>query len=279
MDALKRLEIEVEGICGTIKSYTSAPNITNILEQLKMAVKIKDIEKIIYLLNKIDSWYKDNLYKINANQFVRNIEEHIEIQENIKNYIKEILTVDYLELENEQKELENKLKKKIFISHSSKDEMICSAFVELLETIGISDTEILYTSSARHGVPGDDNIFDYLRDHLSDGITVFYMLSDNYYDSVYCLNEMGASWVIQNDFSIIMLPNFDGQIKGVIDKDKKGYNLRQPIELIQLKNKLTEKFSCNVSEEKWEDAKNKFLSIVNNVELLVLDKVSRDDLS
>ena len=268
MNVLKRLEIEVEGICGTINDYTSESYITNILEQLKKAVEIKDVEKIVFLLNKIDNWYSDNLSKIRANKFVINFETHLKVQESIKFYIEEISKVDYLGLENEQEELNTKQKKKIFISHSSKDEMICSSFVELLETIGISDKEILYTSSARHGIPGDSNIFDYLRGHLSDGITVFYMLSDNYYDSVYCLNEMGASWVIQNDFSIIMLPNFDGQIKGVIDKDKKGYNLRQPIELIQLKNKLTEKFSCNISEEKWEDAKNKFLSIVNSVEVL-----------
>ncbi|MCH7323824.1 TIR domain-containing protein [Solibacillus sp. MA9] len=162
-----------------------------------------------------------------------------------------------------QKEGTNNISKKIFISHSSKDRTICDAFIDLLEGIGLSENVILYSSSSRHGIPGDIDIFEYLRGHLDGGINVYYMLSDNYYQSVYCLNEMGAAWVKQNDSSTFLLPNFTKSIEGVIDNKKKAFTLNNPIDLVYLKNKLIAEFKIEVSEAKWEEIKNKFLNTVN----------------
>ncbi|UYY99650.1 TIR domain-containing protein [Peribacillus frigoritolerans] len=156
---------------------------------------------------------------------------------------------------------------KIFISHSSKDEIFCTAFVDFLEGIGIPEDMILYTSSPRHGIPGDENIFKYLRNHIAEGITVFYMLSDNYYQSPYCLNEMGAAWITQNDFSTFLLPNFTEGIKGVIDSDIKAYTLSVPYDLISLKAKLTKQFNLKVSDGKFEDLKSKLLNSVSVKEI------------
>ena len=44
MDNLKRLELEYEGIRGTILDYTSEGNIVNFLDGLKKQIDIKDIE-------------------------------------------------------------------------------------------------------------------------------------------------------------------------------------------------------------------------------------------
>ncbi|WP_427125065.1 toll/interleukin-1 receptor domain-containing protein (plasmid) [Priestia megaterium] len=266
MNALKRLAIEVDGIYGTITDYSSEAYVKNIVDHLKSSVANQDIEQILYLLNKVDDWYRDNINEINNNQFVFNHKAHRNTWENVKIFKEELIELN-TEVSSQIGDSGEvaEMTKKIFISHSSKDEVICSAFVELLETIGIADDIILYTSSPRHGIPGDRDIFNYLRDHLSDGITVFYMLSDNYYNSTYCLNEMGAAWVAQNDFSTFLLPNFSGEIEGVIDRNKKAFRLEQAIDLINLKNKLVTTYSAQISEAKWEDAKNKFLKIVNEV--------------
>ncbi len=42
---------------------------------------------------------------------------------------------------------------------------------------------------------------------------MIYHLSDNYYDSVACLNEMGAAWVVQNDYTVVGIPGFDHFIR------------------------------------------------------------------
>ncbi|PFM59524.1 TIR domain-containing protein [Bacillus cereus] len=151
---------------------------------------------------------------------------------------------------------------KLFISHASADKKVCDAFVDLLEDLGVPEEDILYSSSSRHGIPGGMDIFEYLRNNISNGITVYYMLSDNYYKSAYCLNEMGAAWVTQNDSSTFILPEFTVGIKGVIDSGKKAFTLSDPVELIQLKDKILEEFGGKISEKKWETVKSKFLETI-----------------
>lgn len=264
MDTLKRLSIEADGICGAITNYSGEPHITNVTEQLKQSVGEQDIETIQFLLNELKLWFSNNQSGIQYNNFVTNKKMYLGLEQKINNYL-----IEFENYNNEttvlipQKEGTNNTSKKIFISHSSKDKTICDAFIDLLEGIGLSENVILYSSSPRHGIPGDMDIFEYLRSHLDGGINVYYMLSDNYYQSVYCLNEMGAAWVKQNDSSTFLLPNFTKSIEGVIDNKKKAFTLNNPIDLVYLKNKLIAEFKIEVSEAKWEEIKNKFLNIVN----------------
>nr|WP_237458521.1 toll/interleukin-1 receptor domain-containing protein [Pontibacillus yanchengensis] len=157
------------------------------------------------------------------------------------------------------------LKQKIFISHSSDDKEVCKAFVDFLERLGIEEDQILYSSSSRHGIPAEMDIFNFLRGEIDGGITVYYMLSDNYYSSPYCLNEMGAAWVKQNDSKTFILPNLTGGIRGVIDDGNKGYALNDSYDLIQLKNNLCKEFNLKVTEGKFDDIKQNLLNEARNV--------------
>lgn len=262
MDTLKRLSLEINGICGAISNYTGEPYIGNVITQLQLSVENQSLEDIKYLLNELKLWFEKHQQEIQFNNFVINKTMYLDIQEKINNYLNELKNYNSQPIQKNNNEQKDEQVKKIFISHASKDKVICNAFVELLEGIGIPESMILYSSSPRHGIPGDMDIFEYLRSHLADGITVYYMLSDNYYQSVYCLNEMGAAWVTQNDFSTFLLPNFTQSIDGVIDNKKKAYSLNNPVELVYLKNKLIEEFTVDVSDAKWEDIKNKFLEVV-----------------
>jgi len=264
MNIMREFSIEIVGICGAIREYTGEPYITNIIEKLLIAVeekdKDKDKENILYLLEKVRTWYANNQPKIQSNSYVFNKSEHIEYEKIIAKYIVELGRYDDSMISDTDI---TDMSMNIFISHSSKDKLYCDSFVELLEAIGVPESNILYSSSPRHGIPGDNDIFEYLKKHITNRITVFYMLSDNYYNSIYCLNEMGAAWVAQNDFSIFLLPNFTRGIEGVIDKKKKGYTLCNSIELIHFRNRMQEKYkTATLSEEKWEDVKNKFLKSV-----------------
>ena len=52
------------------------------------------------------------------------------------------------------------------------------------------------------------------------------MLSDNYYKSPACLNEMGAAWVLKKEYRSILLPGFDyKEIEGAINPRKIGIKL------------------------------------------------------
>jgi len=261
MDVFTKLDMEIDGIEENVNSYTGDGYINNIFENLKENIKSRKIGQTKYLLGKAIEWYNDKQRAIQSNDHVLVKKQHIKNQEMLENFYKELENVKELDENGYNKE--EKLTKKIFISHSSKDKKTCDSFVKLLENLGVPEKDILYTSSNRHGVPCDENIFEYLKRHIMKGITVYYMLSDNYYESAYCLNEMGAAWVVQNNFSTFLLPNFTGDINGVIDKDKKAFTLSSPMDLIEFKDKIIKKYNATISSKKWEEIKNEFLKTIN----------------
>ena len=78
----------------------------------------------------------------------------------------------------------------------------------------------MFCSSVKgYGIPLGENIYDYLKDQFQNyKLKVIFVLSDNYYKSVASLNEMGAAWVLQNDYNFILLPKFEFKdIKGAVD--------------------------------------------------------------
>ena len=97
---------------------------------------------------------------------------------------------------------------KIFISHSSKNANYGNALVNLLTGVGINGDQIIFTSNDAYGIPIGQNIFDWLKNRITEKPYVLYLLSPEYYTSVACLNEMGAAWVIENKRTMIFTPNF-----------------------------------------------------------------------
>ena len=109
--------------------------------------------------------------------------------------------------------------KKVFISHSSGDRKYVKNICELLEDIGLGQDQIFCSSIPGYDIPVGQNIYDYLRSEFIDNdLTVLFILSENYYNSVPCLNEMGAAWVLKTNHISILLPGFNfHDVKGAID--------------------------------------------------------------
>jgi len=165
-----------------------------------------------------------------------------------------------------KKEMGNVNLRKIFISHKSEDSMLIDGFVELLEALGLNHEHIIYTSKDGYGIPFGENIYDYLKATLNDETMMIFMLSNNYYKSVACLNEMGASWVNSTQSFAFMLPLFSYQeIEGSIDPMGIASQLNNRHKLTELKNFITEKFELTrIRDEIWEEKREKFITDYNN---------------
>ncbi|MCL2284073.1 MAG: toll/interleukin-1 receptor domain-containing protein [Fibromonadales bacterium] len=129
------------------------------------------------------------------------------------------------EINNQQsqdiKENETHLKTKIFISHSSKDEKYCTELKNYLIKIGVSDELIYYTSIQAFGVL--ENIKE-VRKNLINARLVIFIVSENFYNSPYCLNEMGAVWYDgKKNIFIIGLDDIkdENDFEGFLDKNNK----------------------------------------------------------
>lgn len=160
------------------------------------------------------------------------------------------------------------MKCKLFLSHSSKDEKIVDAFVNFMYKIGLTEQDIICTSVSSTKIPVFEDIYEYLNAKLSDeGMYVVFFLSDNYYSSPVCLNEMGAAWLKKSDSLNLLLPGFDyNDMKGVVNKNRVGIKLGISDSMTKasfndLKNFLKDKFSIQVSDNRWESARDDFLNL------------------
>lgn len=97
----------------------------------------------------------------------------------------------------------------VFLSHNSINKKYGGIIRELLVNVGISDSQIIYTSHVRNKIPAGENIYEYLSNRLQKSTVVLFLLSDEYFESSSCLNEMGASWIMKNDYYLFFVPGFD----------------------------------------------------------------------
>lgn len=111
-------------------------------------------------------------------------------------------------------------KRKIFISHAAEDKKIIKSFVALFAKFGLTREHIFCSSVEGYNIPiGSGDIYEYLlKEYTGNELLVLMFLSENYYSSVACLNEMGAAWIRKDMYQTILMPGFDFvHIKGAIN--------------------------------------------------------------
>ena len=109
-----------------------------------------------------------------------------------------------------------KFLKKIFISHSSKDEEIVTTFIHVLTAIGIPAENIFCTSLPGFGAPLVSDFIEEIKTRLNEDVMVIFMLSDHFYESPMCLIEMGAAWIkTKKQISVAITPFELDKVKGV----------------------------------------------------------------
>lgn len=165
-----------------------------------------------------------------------------------------------LSTESDVKKGESEMK--IFISHSSKDKVFGDILLGLLKGLGLGRNEIIYTSNDLYGIPLGKKIYSYLRDNIDTNVHILFLLSDNYFDSVACLNEMGATWLAQKEYTIIGAPNFDfnGQKfnDSCIDSKEMGMHMNSYVRLAELKEIIESEFGKRIDNIEWQSVLEKY---------------------
>lgn len=176
-------------------------------------------------------------------------------------------------IEPEEKLEEPKKKQPLlFISHSSADEEIASALVTMLRTLGFNKSDLFCSSVPGYDIAEGEYIYETLASKFIDyNIYVIFILSENYYNSAACLNEMGATWVLKAKYSTLICPEFSiPEIKGAVNPSKMAVVLddakRVNGKLNQLKDHLIEFFGLPGIEDDtiWENDRNEFLLSIRN---------------
>lgn len=253
----QELKVEYEGIKNTIDDYTRNANITNYLAHLGEGIALGDIPKIKYCLEAILNWYQKNISKIHSNQYVFNADSHDENFEKIKRFQKvfENATDDCLVKANNKEA--PKSEPIIFLSHKSDDKKYADALEKFITGLGVKNKQLIYTSHPLHKIPLGANIYDYLRSRINSNTFMIILWSDKYLESPACMNELGAAWVIQSDYTNIYVPSFSfGNPKYrecAVDTSKMGAVLNGDdhckASMIELKNKIQSLFNLENDEQ------------------------------
>lgn len=255
MNGLKLLMIEYDGIYGTIDRYTSESNVMNYLTQLKQGMEECDYDIVVYSIDELIKWYDENISEIAENRYVDNLNSHIKNRNILKEIKDKITKEDFTNIKTKgtRKSIGEKL---IFISHKSSDKKYGDALRDFLVGLGIQKNQLIYTSHPLHKIPMDANIYDYLRENINSKIFMIILWSNEYLESPACLNEMGAAWVTQSDYTNIYVPSFSfGNPKYhecAVDTRKMGAVLNGDqhckANMIELKNKVQELFELKKDE-------------------------------
>ena len=167
-------------------------------------------------------------------------------------------------------------KKKVFISHATKDISAVKHIVELLELIGFDESNMFCSSIEPYGIPTGMDIYEYLQQQFRGfDLHVVFVLSNNYYNSAACLNEMGAAWVLSCSKTVMLLPGFNfSDIDGAINpreiaiqfkpgmNDTELYNMKSRI--CDFINEMTQLFSNKINKPRIrEEKRDSFIDAMN----------------
>tara|TARA_R110002020_G_scaffold105483_5_gene246075 strand:+ start:1099 stop:1944 length:846 start_codon:yes stop_codon:yes gene_type:complete len=163
-------------------------------------------------------------------------------------------------------DLINIKQKKIFISHSSKDNEIGKEVINLLQLIGIKHNQIFYTSAAGYGIPLGKDWVETLKTEVSGEGIVISLLSDNYFTSQICLLEMGATWVLSKHHIPILIPPLNFKSVNEVINAIQGFMITDKLKWSTLKKDLEKLFDIDpLPEDKWEPQRDAILDRISKL--------------
>lgn len=268
MDPYKRLKLEFQGIKNIILDYDDSGIIGNYVNGLGTALNSDTFEDVLYYLSGICEWYKNNIMYICENEYVYNQDEHTRIQKLLDDIYEELKEYDFSNYKSkEMPKQEEETSPTIFLSHRSSDKKYGDALEKLITGLGVKNNQLIYTSHPLHKIPLDANIYDFLREHINQKVFVIILWSNEYLESPACLNEMGAAWVTQSDYTNFYTPDFAfGNPKYhecAVDTRKMGAVLNGDehckASMIEFKNKILQLFNLSIDEQTWAYLLDQFI--------------------
>ncbi len=205
------------------------------------------------------------------------------IRKNIDRYYPDE-TIEQERLDKGMKQMAEE-KPRIFISHSSKDVGYVAKIVNLLDGMGLDQTQVFCSSLPGYDIPIGTTIFDYLRKQfLEFNLHVIFIHSDNYYQSPVSLNEMGAAWALRSVVTSILLPGFGFEkMTGVVNNQAiviklDGAELELKDKLNQLYGKIVEEFSLTKKADIiWEQKRDAFIKEIQQTSVSVHNSVISEE--
>lgn len=159
------------------------------------------------------------------------------------------------------------MSKPIFISHANANYDSADSLVDLLESgIGIPDNDIFCSSLEGLGVPSGTNFVEFIRNQVSQPRVVILLLTEDYFNSQFCLSELGASWVLSHKMIPILVPPLEYKDVKAVLTGIQVLKITDASDLNQMQEELINTLSIKGKPfVRWEIKRDKFLDNVNEI--------------
>lgn len=157
---------------------------------------------------------------------------------------------------------------KIFISHAAADKELVAKFVDMLRLgVDIQLNQIFCTSLQGMGIPGGETFVSFIKKELIDCKFVISILTPSYFESQFCMSELGAAWVLTDkQFCPLLVPplSYD-DLKAVLTGVHAGSIINKDY-LSQLHDRLRAALELNSgSTANWEVQRDGFIKAFPNL--------------
>lgn len=170
-----------------------------------------------------------------------------------------IKILDVLYPEQEQKGY------KIFVSHSSEDEIIVNGFIKniLMVGCGFRRTDIFCTLDHTVIRTGDD-FRDEIIENMRNCDYILCLISDNYKNSEVCQNELGAAWAMNGKRVLpFKFPDVNFNEIGFLNVVKQAADLTDKSKLDELYDELCQFYELPQDWRNFNQQKDDFVELFN----------------
>lgn len=156
--------------------------------------------------------------------------------------------------------------KKVFISHAVADAPVIKAFVTLLEAgIGVLPKTIFCTSIKGQGIKPGADFKSSIHSNLGSASTVVALISENFYNSPFCMCELGGVWLQSKDFIPILLPPVRFADMKAVLVGLQALRIESAEDLDELRDELAERLAIDpLPTPRWNEKRDEFLLALKN---------------
>ncbi|PQP35146.1 hypothetical protein C6A37_04025, partial [Desulfobacteraceae bacterium SEEP-SAG9] len=149
----------------------------------------------------------------------------------------------------------------IFISHAVTDAPITKSFVNLIESgIGVSPKNIFCTSNKGQGIRPGAEFKESIRENLDEATTVIALISENYYNSPFCMCELGGTWLQAKDFIPILIPPIRFSDMKAVLIGLQAIRIQVSEDLDELRDEIAERLYIKpLPTPRWNEKRDEFL--------------------
>lgn len=231
----------------------------NKINKKNYEIKYKDYKKRGLFYDNVTPPEKPQIYLFDKSHYLNKLPDNLLIE------LKKKYEEKHRKLNNQNINQTNLKNKKIFISHSSKDEKYALELVNLLEAIGVEKVDIVCTTiSGTRLKIGSDDYLEEIKRYIQESPIFICLFSENYLKSNMCMCEMGAGWITKNKKIVILIAetNFNRLENTVLSKSH-GMKIEDENEVGELLELIEEEL--RIESIKYTQKKNKIESFIRNI--------------